>query len=363
MSAPHEIATSIPPFLQENELNQDLELIKGPNGKVSLSTRGSEDEPHLPGYPRVRMSQDNLQFLSKELSTPELDILSPCLWLVATQRSDHISALHHQLVLGRNIIITENPKLHLVWIDNRVYIKPIPAYLLSHAFWTYNFSSQTSPFSKEVNDRLSRTAAGFLRTYIHLIQHESDFRLAKEHCLIPSPTSWTAWNAFISPFCDILDTEVGPRYHFGELRLSRLNFWSKFFLGRMNYFQVTGQTDHYLARVFAPLVFIWATCNVILAAMQVVMSVQALYNYDDQGRWSAFTYMSRWFSVAVLLVVALAVLSFLLLISGRFMKQLVFALRDLSKNQDRSLADDEKVSGANERPSVNPVSQGEHRVS
>ena len=362
MSAPSDMAMSIPPFLQKHELNQDLKLVKGPNGKVSLSTRGSEGEPHLPGYPRVQLSNDNLQFLNKELSTPELDVLAPHLWLVATQRSDHISALHHQLVLGRNIIITENPKLHLVWIDNRVYIKPIPTYLLSHAFWTYTFSAQNSLCSKEVVDRLSRTAAGFLRTYTHLIQYESDFQLAKEHSLISSLTTWTAWNAFISPFSDILDTEVSPRYHFGELRLSRLNFWSKFFLGRMNYFQVTGQTDHYLARVFAPLVFIWATCNVILAAMQVVMSVQALYSYEDQGRWSAFTYISRWFSVAVLLVVALAVLSFLLLIFGRFVKQLVFALRDLSKKQDKSVADDEKAGGANKRPSVNPISQGELRV-
>lgn len=345
MSAACETATSIPPFLQKHELNQDLEMIKAPNGKATLSIRGSEDEPQLPGYPRLQLNHDILRFLTKELSTPELDIMSPHLWLVTTQRSDHISALHHQLVLGRNIIVTENPKLHLVWIDNRVYIKPLPAYLLNHAFWTYNFSSQYTPYSRQVSDRLARTASGFLRTYIHLIQYESDFRLAKEHCLIPSLTTWTAWNAFISPLCDVLDTEVSPRYHFGELRLSRLNFWSKFFLGRMNYFQVTGQTDRYLARVIAPLVFVWATCNVILAAMQVVLAEQALYNDDDKGRWSAFTYTSRWFSVAILLVVALAVLSFLLLICGRFMKQLVFALRDLSRKQNRSAADNEKVRG------------------
>lgn len=352
MSATCEMATSIPPFLQNHELNQDLELIKAPNGEASLITRGSKDEPRLPGYPRIQLSHDTLQFLTKELSTPELDTLSPHLWLMTTQRSDHISALHHQSVLGRNIIVTEDPKLHMVWIDSRVYIKPLPAYLLSHAFWTYSFSAQYSPYSKEVSDRLARAALGFLRTYMHLIQYESDFRLAKENCLIPSLTTWTAWNAFISPLCDVLDTEVSPRYQFGELRLSRLNFWSKFFSGRMNYFQVTGQTNRYLARVFAPLIFVWATCNVILAVMQVVMSELALYDYDDQGRWSAFTYLSRWFSVAILLVVVSAVLLFLLLLCGRFMRQLVFALGDLSKKQDRSVADDQKVRGAVQRPSV-----------
>ena len=118
-------------------------------------------------------------------------------------------------------------------------------------------------------------------------------------------------------------------------RLSRLNFWSKFFLGRMNYFQVTGQTGNYLARVFAPLVFIWATCNVVLAAMQVVLSVQAIYTQDGQASWTVFAYISRWFSVAILMVAALVILAFLMLICARFIRQLVYASKDLLKKRRR----------------------------
>jgi hypothetical protein len=35
----------------------------------------------------------------------------------------------------REIVVTEDPRLHLVWIYDRVFIKPLPKYLLSHDFW------------------------------------------------------------------------------------------------------------------------------------------------------------------------------------------------------------------------------------
>lgn len=301
------MATCLPPFTKLHELNQDLEA---PDEKASSTNSGTDEWPYLPGYPRIPLRHDSLGFLNKELLTPELDLLSPHLWLVATQRSDHVSALHHQLVRGRAITITEDPKLYLIWIDIRVYIKPIPSYLLSHAFWIHSFSSQYSPFTRNARDDLSRAALGFLRTYAYLIEYESDFRVAKDYSLIPSSTTWKAWNAFISQICDVPDTNVSARYRFGELRL---NFLIKVLLGRMNYFQVTGQTSAYLARAFAPLFFVWAKCNVILAEMQVVMSVQALYGQESEGAWIAFAQTSRWFSVAILVVVVLAVLSFLVL--------------------------------------------------
>lgn len=325
------MAISLPPFPKEHELNGELALVEGSDGKAWLTNAGNEGAPYLPGHPQVSLRNDCLAFLKNEILTPELDIISPYLWLVATQRSDHVSALHHQLVRGRTIMITENPKLHLLWIDNRVYIKPIPSYLLNHAFWVYAFSPQYSPFASDVRNLLSRSALGYLRTYVHLIRHESDFGLAKERCLIPSSTSWRAWNAFTFPLRDVVDTEVSARYRYGELRLTRLNFWGKIFLGRMSYFRVTGQTSTYLARFFAPLIFIWATFSVILAAMQVELSVQQIYNQDSKARWTKFAYTSRWFSVAVLVITALGILTIVVLICARLMSQLIFASNDLSK--------------------------------
>ena len=332
-----------PPFNKGDELNKDLAIIGAPGQKACATTVGIIEGLCLLGYPRVLLNLDSFNFLEKELLTQELDTLAPHLWLVATQRSDHISALHHQLGRGRTIIVTENPKLHLVWINNCIYIKPIPSYLLNHAFWVYYFTSRYSPLSKDATEHICQAALGFLRTYAYLIEHESDFRVAKEHCLIPSHTTWTTWNAFVSSVHNINDSEVSARYRFGELRLSRLNFWSKIFLGRMNYFQVTGQTSTYLASVFAPLVFVWATCNVILAAMQVVVSVQALYSQDNQGAWAAMTQTSRWFSVTVLVLAVVFISTVLMLIFGRFTRQLSFAAKDLMRKRTASKVIDEKA--------------------
>ena len=55
---------------------------------------------------------------------------------MATQSSANINALNRQIVKGRKIIITEDPQLHLIWLQDRIHIKPVPQCLLSHAFWS-----------------------------------------------------------------------------------------------------------------------------------------------------------------------------------------------------------------------------------
>ncbi len=90
----------------------------------------------LPGQPKMRLDwPDQLyEYLQKDLYTRELDTISPNLWLLATRSSGHVSPLHHQIVKGRRVVITEDPRLHLLWIDDRIFIKPLPLYLLSHEF-------------------------------------------------------------------------------------------------------------------------------------------------------------------------------------------------------------------------------------
>ena len=56
---------------------------------------------------------------------------------MSTQSSANINALHRQRVKGRHIIITEEVRLHLVWIHDRIFVKPLPKYLLSHVFWEW----------------------------------------------------------------------------------------------------------------------------------------------------------------------------------------------------------------------------------
>ena len=162
------------------------------------------DEPlsFVPGQPTISLDQTTVDaFLAQELHTPVLDELYPRLWGVARKSGASIDPLHQQKAKGRDIIPTENPQLHLIWYYNKVYLKPIPECLLSHSFWTAYLSSSMDnkpPLAKEPQTsqkdfapRFDRSIAlGFLRSYANLVQHRSDFILAREHQLIPDNVDW-----------------------------------------------------------------------------------------------------------------------------------------------------------------------------
>lgn len=71
------MAVSLPPFPKEHELNGDLTLVEGSDGKASLTNTGNEGAPSLPVHPQVSLSNDSLAFLKNEILTPELDIPPP----------------------------------------------------------------------------------------------------------------------------------------------------------------------------------------------------------------------------------------------------------------------------------------------
>lgn len=117
--------------------------------------------------------------------------------------------------MSREIFITENPELHLVWSKNRIFLKPIPLYLLDPDFWAAHI----------IHDRkLAGCARGFLYSYTALIMYQSDFRLAMEKGLLPLHLTWETWkklsNEILKNHCY---ASINPRYWYGELRLSRLN--------------------------------------------------------------------------------------------------------------------------------------------
>jgi len=135
--------------------------------------------------------------------------------------------------------MVENPQLHLVWFYDQVFIKPIPRYLLSYTFWQYLV---TQP------DVLQQSVIGFLRTYSHLIRYESDYRIAmrEEYGLIPKDDGeerimWERFAIFIGWFDKVADDCVNPRYHYGELRLTRLNFYTRIFLGKLIFHYIHSQ--------------------------------------------------------------------------------------------------------------------------
>lgn len=70
---------------------------------------------HVPRNPGVRLERTDINsYLTAELKTQLLDELYNWLWFVARKSSNSIDALHVQVVKGRTILPSEDPRLHLV---------------------------------------------------------------------------------------------------------------------------------------------------------------------------------------------------------------------------------------------------------
>lgn len=101
------------------------------------STSDNATVTTLPGQSSVLLKNSThlRHFLEKEFCSADLETIALRLWIITTLSSASINPLHRQRVEVREIIVTEEPRLHLVWIYNRIFIKPLPQYLLSQAFW------------------------------------------------------------------------------------------------------------------------------------------------------------------------------------------------------------------------------------
>jgi hypothetical protein len=200
-------------------------------------------------------------------------------------------------VKAREIIATEDASLHLVWHRDRIYVKPMPLCLLNYDFWTAflpllvedivpdqpaSVSPQTLP--EPVFDR--RIALGFMRSYALLVRYYVDFVLARDAHLFPAGFKWAEWSRFIAHFRQLEDEDVAPRYHYGQLRLSRLNWAVRLFrpsFAQTKWFYVIyyWSTGMYVEYLIAPLVFGFASLSLVLLSMQVLLAVP-----DDELSWS-----------------------------------------------------------------------------
>ena len=327
------------PFTAQEELYHGMYIDPGSHtirrrsrrsGSASGVSPAPPEKTYLPSQPRIDLHDPDIgRYLQSEFVTDDLNQLSPHLWLVAKQDSTHISSLTHQIVRGRQIVVTEKPELHLVWINDRVFIKPIPKYAMSYAFWEYFLTGNDSPVPDLARQNIIGAALGFLRSYSYLVHHKSDFIRGQEYGLIPKGVSHTHFVRFISTFREIGDAEISPRYRFGELRLNPLNFWSKIYLHKMSYHKIYGQYGAYFARFYGPLLFLFAIFSVLLAAMQVVLSVPPAD--QDAASWIAFALTSRGFSIFTIVFVVLSALLLLTVWSLLIFRELLFAVRDLRR--------------------------------
>jgi hypothetical protein len=258
---------------------------------------------------------------------------------VSTPFHGHISPLHHQAARSRTIVPTEKPHLHLLWYYDRIFIKPIPPYLLSSVFWVY--------LEHRMPD-VARAARGFMRTYSFLIRYQRDFDLAQREDLKLIPVDdgtrvidFVRFAAFIHQFDDIDDAEVAARYHYGELRLSRLNLLAPLLFRKLTYHHMNAQWSTLLSKVFAFTLTVFLVLSTILSAMQVRLQAQ---DSTPKPIPINFAFVCDRFSAGVMMFILLVVGSYFLL--GTFMlchdalfsTKVVFTKKRPSKIEARDLS-------------------------
>lgn len=139
----------------------------------------------------------------------------------------------------------------------------------------------------------------------------------------------------------ISDADVSPRYHFGELRLSRINFWSQVFLRKFAYHKVSGQYSAYFSRYFGVILVLFAFFSTALNAMQVALAAVAMGDgpTGDQfaASWNNFSLVSGWFSVAVLLFVASVIVFLVLEFTFMIAREVSFAGKDLWRKRKKKV--------------------------
>jgi len=301
----------------DKEFNDDLELVPVDIGekeqrKILKARQGRKQ--YLPGQPRMRldkpmrsMSGDNkdplLEYLTKCHSTKGLDDLLPFMRYIFVQTPSykHIMPLHHQTSHARAIKVTEHPGLHLVWYYEFIFIKPMPAYFYSQAFWDY---------IENADPELHKCCLGFMRSYYMLIQYDLDFHQACELRLIPAKAngeslSYEEWCEFIQPFSQVGDAHVNRRYHYGELRLTRINRAALLFRGSLAYFHIYPQWGSFLEHTLTPIITVFAISSVVLNSMQVSLAAIDMGGKTDlTGAWPKFIDASLWFPIVVMLSIA-----------------------------------------------------------
>ena len=228
----------------------------------------------------IPMDQD----LVSDFSMTDLNEIHRHLWIAGSY--GNINTLHHQRVLLRNIIPSELSRLHLVWFDRTIYIKPLPDCLLNASSYSYK---DTDP---------SGFIVGFLRSYCRLIQFPVDFAIAKKTDLISKDATWEQWVTVRKKILiETEDSHLNRRYEYGELRLNRLDVIYRLTGRGLTYFTVHRTYKTWLAGYFSLFATVFALVAIVLTAMQVLVVIP--------GIPETLAVVSYRFSVAVLVGVCL----------------------------------------------------------
>lgn len=310
------LRSNVPPHTNVGSVEDELFSLFPACKRTNEDNLQAPDLSRMPN-PADILARQNLRadvhsWVDGELDLHRLADIHSWLWVVGRPMPPR--ALHQQRLLGREIIITERSDLHLLWANDRIFIKPLPRFLLDVAFWEECLRCQAGYCSSDspcdCNVRRKR-ALGFLFSYAALIIHRSDFHIARDAHLLPEEVDWPAWRRFVR---ELLSTspiyqQIDPRFHYGELRLSRINkihfLWKTPFRGYLSHWNQYGA---FLHDNFAVLASSTVYIAVVLTAMQVGLATEKLQNNTAfQSASYGFTVFSIIGPLVVMTMVILAI--------------------------------------------------------
>lgn len=246
---------------------------------------------------------DLRSLMEYDLSIDRLERINDRLWMAGVPYLPR--PLNIQYIMSRQVVPTTDASLHLLWTAKRIFIKALPEYMLSDSFFDDHLK-QPHPYG---------LALGFLHTYLALVPTELDFVLAKEAKLIPMRYEWTQWRALSRRILDIYPDDeiyhrIPQRYHYGELRVSRLDKIYRIVHGEWlhGYSPLTGHTQYidFLADNLGTITVATVYIVVVLSAMQVAQGTKLTDNASFQSAcygFAIFAIISPIIALALLLVV------------------------------------------------------------
>jgi len=190
------------------------------------------------------------------------------LWLIAVHGAPR--SLYYQKFLGREIVLAEELNLHLVWAKSRIFIKPLPDFLLNHEFWEANISCEPG---------LHRAACGLLYSYCGLIRFGHDLQVAQECHLVNANLNYRAWTEFARTALSNLNPKdsntMDPRFEYGELRLNRLDTIYRYSPYKFSISSVLQGFPHALTESYVPYMDQY---NNAVSAFGIIVIVLSAFN-------------------------------------------------------------------------------------
>ncbi len=280
-------------------------------------------------------------YLEWELTVPRLNEIHGNLWLAG--RPMGARPLHRQAMLGRDLVTTEQVDLHMVRQGTRIFVKPMLDFLLDYEFWKDHICRDTN---------LYECGCGFLLSYVWLVCSKSDLRMAQDAGLLGLGINWENWTSFTRSLLRTIDIQtleqVNRRYHYGELRLSRLNWIYRFTSkNRSHVTWIRGYMYGYtrysevVQRNFAWVLVAFVYITIVLTAMQVGLAT------DRLGRSDMFQNASYGFTVFSILtpLIIIAILGLNLLSLSVFNVCATISLKRRTERARRGFLEG-KISGA-----------------